>query len=116
MTIRPKIKRGGQAGEIARKTPFPPDYNADRMLISKTEALDLVESMYEGDSPCFDMSFGDLVINYEVSRARAAKHHVWCNSPDGDPKTCKMCKGLRKSYPYNNLDEDTLVREHFNVI
>jgi hypothetical protein len=45
-----------------------------------------------------------------------AHHHIWCNHSHKDPNDCKMCEGLRASYPEDRSPEE-LIKLHFpNVV
>lgn len=41
------------------------------------------------------------------------EHHIWCNYFMLPAKDCKMCKGLRKEYPEDDLAPDELAKKYF---
>ena len=60
---------------------------------------------------CFNFLF--LCNRGGVTMESKFKHHPWCNYQSTDPKTCKLCKRLKREYPETHLSAKQLQQRYF---
>jgi hypothetical protein len=89
-----KFKNDLKTGDIGGPCDFPPDHGDDKILLSKTQVLQLIDTVFDGEDLKIDYPFSDLIARCEIKEAVRSKHFSHCNDPKGDPKDCRWCREI----------------------